>query len=246
MARLRAAAAAAVLLLIVGAVPVALLLWGVQPAALGNVTRPDDGSALLGALTLVGWLAWLAFTVSVVVEAVNLIGRRAVPLRVPLLGGMQTVAGALVFAVLSPQAAPAAAPPQVTAAPAVVEIEAVAGIGTAGTGVPEGADAGLPGYTVRPGDDLWSIAEQALGQGGRWRLIAEANPGLLANPTVDLTPGSRLVIPALPGEPDGADGQGHGNRASGQGVWTRDHDSGVDLASLPACTDAKQVTGRES
>mgnify|MGYP003376950446 CR=1 FL=1 len=35
----------------------------------------------------------------------------------------------------------------------------------------------------------------------------------------------------------GGDGQCHGNRASGQGVLTRDHDSGVDLASLPACKD---------
>jgi len=87
MARVRAAAAAALLLLIVVAVPLALAGWGVSPGALGNLTRPDDGSALLAALTAIGWAAWLAFTGSVVLEGINLLGRRAVPLRVPLLGG---------------------------------------------------------------------------------------------------------------------------------------------------------------
>lgn len=201
MARLRAAAAAVVLLMIVGAVPVALVNWGVSPAALGNLARPDDGSALLAAFTLAAWLAWLAFTVSVAVEAVNVIGRRAVPLRIPLLGGLQSVAGALVFAALSSGVAPAAAHGP-TATPTAVVVAGETD-GSTAESVPAVGDPEAPaGHLVRPGDDLWSIAEQLLGRGSRWRLIAEANPGLLANPTVDLTPGTRLVVPELPDLPD--------------------------------------------
>lgn len=202
MARARAACAAVVLLMIVGATPVALLGWGVSPQALGNLTRPDDGSALLATLTLVGWLAWLAFTVSVAVEAVNLIGRRAVPLRVPLLGGLQSVAGALVFAALSSIVSPAAAAvhgPAVERAPASAPPP-----GATPTVTEAAAPDEVDGYLVRPGDDLWSVAEHLLGQGSRWRLLAEANPGLLANPTVDLAPGLRLVVPELPDGPSAA------------------------------------------
>ncbi|MFT4297319.1 MAG: LysM peptidoglycan-binding domain-containing protein [Micropruina sp.] len=194
--RVRAAAAALLLLVIVGAVPAALLSWGVAPAALANLTRPDDGSAVLALLTVIGWLAWLAFTVSVLVEAVNLIGRRAVPLRLPLLGGLQSIAGALLVTALSAGVLPAQAAPQqpATAPTATVAATSDDQPQEARSSEHQGhSDKG--GYLVRPGDDLWSIAEQVLGDGSRWRLIADANPELLANPTVDLAPGVRLAIP---------------------------------------------------
>lgn len=49
-------------------------------------------------------------------------------------------------------------------------------------------------YTVRPGDTLYTIAERVYGegQGGLWRRILKANPGLDANV---LRPGKTLVIP---------------------------------------------------
>ncbi|MFT3971472.1 MAG: LysM peptidoglycan-binding domain-containing protein [Micropruina sp.] len=205
MTRLRAVGAALSLLAIVAGVPIALWWWGVSPARLADLVRPDDGSAVLAALTLVGWLAWSAFALSVVVEAINLVGRRALPLRIPLLGGVQSVAGALVVAALSASAGPAMAavpdPGPHPAAAASLELSAESDDGADGAGV------AAPGYLVRPGDDLWSVAEQLLGQGSRWRLLAEANPSLLANPTVDLTPGVRLVIPELPTESDEAAAQ---------------------------------------
>lgn len=198
MTRLRAVAAALLLLTIVGGVPVALWLWGVSPLRLADLARPDDGSAVLAGLTVAGWLAWAAFVLSVLAEAVNLIGRRSSPLRIPLLGGFQSLAGALVVAVLSG-----------TAAPAMAAVPAVQPTGTkTAVGLPAEEDDSrdvvdeTTSYRVRPGDDLWSVAEQLLGQGSRWRLLADANPALLANPTVDLTPGVRLVVPELPDEPD--------------------------------------------
>ena len=52
MTRLRAVAAALLLLTIVGGVPVALWLWGVSPLRLADLARPDDGSAVLAGLTV--------------------------------------------------------------------------------------------------------------------------------------------------------------------------------------------------
>src|SRR6478609_11235979 len=188
MNRVRSIAAAAVLVAVVVVTPIALWVWGVGPAALTNLLRPDDGSTLLAVLTLTGWAAWAAFTVSVLVEAVNVIGRRAVPIRLPLLGGLQSIAGALVFAALAP-AVPAGAAPVTSAAElAQITAEHVSGpVEEVGTESPDPAGTG---YLVRPGDDLWSVAEQLLGDGRQWRTLAEANPDLLANPTVDLVPGT--------------------------------------------------------
>lgn len=47
-------------------------------------------------------------------------------------------------------------------------------------------------HTVFPGDNLWSIAQQYLGNGDRWREIADANG--LANPSM-LRVGQILIIP---------------------------------------------------
>lgn len=220
MSRVRSIGAGLALLLIVAAVPVALLVWGVPPTVAARLFRPDDGSALLAVFTLIGWLAWAGFTVSVVVEAVNVVGRRAVPIRLPLLGGLQTVAGALVFAALTPLGAGGAAASDLTGAgahqaaasghQAVVSVEPRAVVGTdratslgranqkVATRESQDEAAKVPGYLVRAGDDLWSIAEQMLGDGRLWRRLADANPGLLADPTVDLSPGTRLVLPSDP------------------------------------------------
>ena len=54
MTRLRAIGAALALVLIVVAAPLALLVWGVPVTRVGNLLRPDDGSALLAVLTVLG------------------------------------------------------------------------------------------------------------------------------------------------------------------------------------------------
>lgn len=205
MARLRAAGAALLLLAGVVGVPLALAAWGTSPTTLANLLRPDDGSGVLALLTVLGWLAWAGFTASVAAEAVNLLGRRAVPLRLPLVNGLQALAGVLVFTALSWSALPADAvarvdgPERPSAAP---------GGGADDSGVvgdPAGA-AEASGYLVRPGDDLWSIAEQELGDGAQWRRIVEVNAGLQENPTIDLEAGTRLAMPVAPigaGQPAG-------------------------------------------
>lgn len=52
-------------------------------------------------------------------------------------------------------------------------------------------------HLVERGDSLWSLAAKYYGNGGKWKVIAEANRDALPN-TDRLRPGMRLVIPPDP------------------------------------------------
>lgn len=49
-------------------------------------------------------------------------------------------------------------------------------------------------YTVEPGDCLWLIAQELLGDGNRWTEIYEANKGFVSNPDL-IYVGQVLTIP---------------------------------------------------
>lgn len=49
-------------------------------------------------------------------------------------------------------------------------------------------------YEVIPGDSLWTIAEKFYGNGGKWRLIYEANKDKIKNPNL-IYPYQKLIIP---------------------------------------------------
>lgn len=49
-------------------------------------------------------------------------------------------------------------------------------------------------YTVRSGDNLWSIAEKQLGSGSRWKEIYNLNKDIISNPDI-IQPGWNLKIP---------------------------------------------------
>ncbi len=177
-------------LVLVGA-PFVLVAWGRFPSGWDSLARPDDGSLLLGVLTVAGWLAWVSFAASTLVEAVRLGDhehRRR--LRIPLLGGLQQLSAGLLLAVLAlaPDAPAAPGPgavPVLVAEPEPDRPELAEPIATSGNT-----------YLVEPGDDLWSISAQLLGDGARWRELAATNPDHLHDPTVRLAPGTRLDLPA--------------------------------------------------
>ena len=73
----------AVLLLGTAGAPVALAFLGGNPlpdeltwsAVRQALFIPADGMLLVGLITMVGWLAWLVFTLSVISELVSMISR---------------------------------------------------------------------------------------------------------------------------------------------------------------------------
>ncbi|MGV8907340.1 MAG: LysM peptidoglycan-binding domain-containing protein [Propionicimonas sp.] len=193
---LRGVAALVALGLVLLGSPFALTAWGRGPAGWEALARPEDGTVLLFALTVVGWLAWAAFSLSSIAEAARLLSKGRVRLRIPLLGGLQQLSAGLLIAVLA--LAPNPLEPSPPATTTLVQEAVVAAPEPAAAGtVPEAAEASAgQSYLVAPGDDLWTVSEYLLGDGGRWRELAAANPVQLGDPTRPLTPGSRLALPA--------------------------------------------------
>lgn len=225
---LRGMGALIALVAVMGGAPLLLLAWGrVSP----RTWAPgfDDGSLLLAVLTIAGWIAWAAFTLATVLEVVRLLSRNRFMVNLPLLGGLQAVCAGLVIAVVALAASGPSAPVAATGSAVSQGVDGVhqpttsqtSGIPTAVSPAAEtsvaGSSDGGPGapqslarqpeststsYVVAAGDDLWSIAASHLGQGRRWREIAEANPQMLADPTRDLVPGTTLQIPSGSGDAD--------------------------------------------
>jgi nucleoid-associated protein YgaU len=202
MQRVRGVAAISALALLVFGSPLALAAWGRHPT---ESVRIDDGSLVLVVLTLLGWLAWGTFSVATAAEAVSLATGR--PHRIPALAVVQELAGGLLVAaiallpvsVLIPNSAPPAQSVELQPAipnPSAAELASAAAPNT----TTSDAESSNPQpettstYLVLPGDDLWSISERLLGDGRRWRCLAELNPQL-ADPLSELQPGTRLVIP---------------------------------------------------
>ena len=144
----RGLASLALLVGLVVGVPTALLLLGGNPLPASwdpaglwaLLLRPDDGTVLARLLALVGWAAWVVFTLSLLVELVNLVRRRSAAVVLPGLGGVQQWAAGLMLAVVALGAAA-----QLTSAPATsspVTAPAVPGSGRApsvGPGVAQAA-----------------------------------------------------------------------------------------------------------
>ncbi|GAA2094300.1 hypothetical protein GCM10009841_04700 [Microlunatus panaciterrae] len=209
---LRGLAALMVLLAGVVGVPVGLVLLGgnpfpgeVSPAALrARLLGPDDGTVLVGLVTVVGWLAWLVFVASVLVEALTVGSGRHGLLRLPGLSRPRRWAALLVVPVAALLAAPVAA--QATPAPLRPEPVPDRPAPSEDRSVPVVDEAPSTGsdtrHVVQPGDDLWSLAEHYYGNGRDWRRIAAANPSVLTGGPDRLQPGWRLRIPDPTGPPD--------------------------------------------
>ena len=160
---------------------------GLNPGAMYRaLTSPDDGSLFLAALTWLAWAGWATFAVSVLVEIPAHVRGLPSP-HLPALGLQQRAASSLLagaallftlptlsFPMLATDARPAAAVSttlnhsEATATPADAPTHIA--VTTA-----KGPDA--PTYTVQPGDSLWQIAHDHLGDGARYPEIARLNYG---------------------------------------------------------------------
>jgi LysM repeat protein len=217
MARLvRGIGSLAVLLVGIAGVPLALAILGGNPlpdeltwdAVQRALLMPADGVILVGLITIIGWLAWLVFALSVISELVALASRQRIRIRLPGLEAPQRFAAGLLISVITmitvAPAVQADHPPdrRVAAAPETPEpgLSTIdrpsTGSGRKTAAMPaEPQDDAKNRYVVQAGDDLWSLAERYYGDGRDWRKIAAANPTVLTGGPDRLQIGWKLKIP---------------------------------------------------
>lgn len=239
--------AIAVLAIIVG-IPLALWVfvgwplphelpsWSRLYSAIANGDIPDR--FWIGALAILMWVAWAAFTASVVLEAIAQVRGWAVSIRGPRLtqaGAARLVTAIVImltlFGTARSRSTAAAAPslqlldrPVATATAPRFEADPA----TPPAPVPAPVDS-APSWTVQRTDTLWHIAETTLGDGERWPEIFALNVG---RPQPDgqslqeawtIQPGWNLTLPGdahLPAAPAPSPaGTGSGPAADGA-TWT--------------------------
>ncbi|MEV6822869.1 LysM peptidoglycan-binding domain-containing protein [Nocardiopsis dassonvillei] len=228
------AALAGILLVVVGA-PVLLLAvghlpnpsaWSVQ-ALVDALTRPDDGTLFLTALTTLAWASWVLFTALIALEVIAQVQRRPV-LRLPGLGWAQGLAAGLVSTVvvgLSSQTAMAATPEVVPVEMAQTPVNTTSSSPDVEESATEGGqEAADSSYVVRDGDTYWRIAETQLGAGERYTEIVDLNRDRVMGDGVILTgdefphPGWELVLPT--GATDSQNPPAQGEEAAEEAVHT--------------------------
>ncbi|MFH9698585.1 LysM peptidoglycan-binding domain-containing protein [Streptomyces globisporus] len=211
----RAAGSLVALAVLLAVLPL-LLWWGTAAVgpdgvrALGNLlSTQDSGQVFLLALAVAGWIGWVLFALSVLLEIPAQLRGRTAP-QVRLLVGQRaaaTLVGAVLLALptgtaLAASATPAQASPTVAAASVLSGSPASGGTHDA---TPAAQSVKTVTHTVvdtRPAESLWSIAEQRLGDGNRWEEIADLNAGhTMANGSVfradgPIQPGWTLRLPA--------------------------------------------------
>lgn len=179
----------------------------------GQLTAPDNGTLLLGTLGAVAWLAWAAFSTSVILELVAGARRMRAP-TIPLLGGVQRTASNLIATAgillavsghLAATATPAHADPITTSQDLAHETPALAA-GVSRTPPPvrdtPSPVENLPSVTVQRGDTLWDLAERHLGSGTRYTQIRDLNlhrtqsDGRTLADADWILPGWTLLLPA--------------------------------------------------
>ena len=200
--RLRGLSALLLLAAIVIGLPVTLLALGANPlhASLPDwqhlwsfLTSPDDGTLALDAIKVVGWVAWVFLTGSVLLE----VAARARGAQVPHLKGLgwsqRTAHGLVGAALLLFTATPAIAPTALAAPVGVTATQHVtAPTVTAALGTTVSAEAATTTsdtarvqptvkHVVQPGESPWSIAHDKLGSGSRYTEIIALNHDLVGD-----------------------------------------------------------------
>lgn len=201
-----------VIVIVVGS-PFALMRVGRIDALLALVERGTfagyGGEALLGVITLVAWLAWVLATLSILVESIAAVsGQR---LRLPGTGVFAPASAVLVTAILGLAASGGASNPAEHShdwrAEQLAMVSHAARADDARLGEPDASESRreraaalrsadqLRVHIVKPGEDLWTLAERFLDDGSRWRELAEMNDTTLLSPTEMLRDGMQLYVP---------------------------------------------------
>ena len=176
--------------------PEAPTRWPSAESARELVSGPVDSEVVVGILAVGGWLGWALLVRVIAVEAyAALTGRSSTRLAVGRSAQRRVrrvfswaLVGASSTAVAGSMATLAWDVPNVGAEPAAVWVDR----GTVAPPAASEQDRVEPRiHEVRPGDNLWEIAETYYGDGLAWRRIFEANVDR------EVAPGARLVDPNL-------------------------------------------------
>ncbi|CAM5501521.1 hypothetical protein [Streptomyces canarius] len=185
------AAVAGLPLLLAWATPV---IWAATHDDLTHLLdRQDTGSVFLLLLIAVGWIGWAQFSFCAVRELIaQLRGRTWHAPRG--MGASQRAAALLIGSILvllptsSALASDAQAAPAPTAGLVAGQAPQTAAQGDQASPTSSASTPASRTYTVRetrPAESLWGIAERELGDGERWREIADLNEGrIMADGTV--------------------------------------------------------------
>ncbi|WP_442803076.1 LysM peptidoglycan-binding domain-containing protein [Streptomyces pseudogriseolus] len=216
------------------------VIWAATHDDLAHLLdRQDTGAAFLALLLVVGWVGWFQFAFCAARELVAQL--RGHTWRVPRgFGASQRAAAALIGSILvllptsSALASDAKAATTATATRLPGQAHGQQANGQASTQqVPPGSGkaSATPVHTVQAGESLWSIAEQHLGDGERWRQIATLNEGhtmdggQVFQSNTFLQPGWQLRMPADHAVADG-------NRTQMTASTTTDDEPSVHVVTV--------------
>lgn len=193
---IKALLAAAITVGVLGGIPWGLLHYAGDPAPRTvphldtikhTLTSTMTPQLLLKCLSVVGWYLWLILALSFAVELIA-VARRAHAPRIPTLGPTQTLAAALITAIgITALLRPAPAQAESLATPTGTRVAATA-LAASGSTSLTASHARLGGagghlretvHTVRPGESLYSIAKDDLGDGNDWPAIFKLNAGVV-------------------------------------------------------------------
>jgi nucleoid-associated protein YgaU len=199
--------------LLVGA-PLVLIAWVGNPWPAGGWSEIQllTSRTILGALAVVGWLAWAQMAACILVELAGAVRGKA-PQRVKFVSGSQQqlvrvlvtsvtallISGGLGASAVAPSlAAPTAAPnagtPEPQTAPTTSHVLESRDVGHAPSG---------PTVTTDRDTTVWKLAETHLDDGSRWRVLLDLNRGgplndgtALTHATQTIPAGSILRLPS--------------------------------------------------
>ena len=198
---IRGVAALMVLAALLVAAPLALATWWGNPWPAGGWPEVQllTNDTIVGAIVVVGWLAWLQMTACILIEAAGALRGKATGRILFASAGQQQFARFLIVSVaaLGISAGTVAHGSPVGAAPPTTTTHMVAVSASTDRTVDEGhveadADRG-PSITLHTDSTAWRLAETHLGDGSRWREILDLNRGAQLGDGTSFTQGTQTI-----------------------------------------------------
>ncbi|MDE0804938.1 MAG: LysM peptidoglycan-binding domain-containing protein [Acidimicrobiales bacterium] len=180
--------------------PASLPPWSDLTEALTRRGISDE--TVIGVLAILAWLIWTQVAVAVLVELVAHVRRLPAP-SVPVLPGLQPLAGQMVAAVVLLAALTQPRTPLDIEGGLRLDTDSISLV-TDGPSIddeppaefsPASEPAPTETYVVKRHDSLWSIAEQVFGDGLRWREIRDLNVGVRQADGGAITSSSDVIHP---------------------------------------------------